>query len=106
MNILKPKMAKNDKMQVLGPKFSKLTAPNFWPNSLCGANTVFKESCQTKGGAPQDPEEAANCRTNSLLKLQMDIWNLKIGHLEVPIGHFETQNGHLEQKIGHLEAQK
>ena len=52
MNILKPKMAK---MQVLGPKFSKMTAPNFWPNSLCGASTVFKEIGQTKKGTPQDP---------------------------------------------------
>ena len=55
MNILKLKMAKNVKMQVLGPKFSKMTASNFWPNSLCGANTVFKEIGQTKGGTPQDP---------------------------------------------------
>ena len=52
MNILKPKMAK---MHVLGPKFSKMTAPNFWSNSLCGASTVFKEIGQTKGGTPQDP---------------------------------------------------
>ena len=55
MNMLKLKMAKNAKMQVLGPKFSKMTAPNFWPNSLCGASTVFKEIGQIKGGTPQDP---------------------------------------------------
>ena len=55
MNILNPKITKNAKMQVLGPKFSKMTAPNFWQNSLCGASTVFKEIGQTKGGTPQDP---------------------------------------------------
>ena len=52
MNILKPKTAKNAKMQVLGPKVSEMTAPNFWSIFFCGANTVFKESCQTKGGDP------------------------------------------------------
>ena len=78
MNILKPKMAKNAKMQVLGPKSSKMTAPNFWSNSLFGASTVFKENCQTKGGPHKTPQEAANCRTNNLLKLQMAIWDLKM----------------------------
>ena len=55
MNILKPRMVKNAKMQVLGHKFSKMTAPNFWSNSLFGASTVFKEIFQTKGGGPTRP---------------------------------------------------
>ena len=55
ISILKPKMVKHVKMQVLEAKFSKMTAPNFWSNSLCGASTVFKENCQTKGEAPEDP---------------------------------------------------
>ena len=77
MNILKPKTAKNNKMQVLGFQFSKMTAPNFRSNSLFGANTVFKESCQTKGGPHKTPQEGTNCRANNLLKLQTAIWNPK-----------------------------
>ena len=73
-------MAKNDKMQVLGPKFSKMTAPNFWSNSLFGPNTVFQGKLPNQGGGPHKTrQEATNCRTNNLLKLQMAIWNLKIG---------------------------
>ena len=89
MNILKPKTRKNAKMHVLGPKFSKMTAPNFWSNSLCGASTVFKENCQTKGGTPQDPP-----RTYKLKNKQP---------FEVTNGHLEPKNGHLEAPIGNYE---
>ena len=43
------------KKQVLDPKFSKMTAPNFGPNSLCGPSTVLKEGGQTKGGPQKTP---------------------------------------------------
>ena len=55
MNILKPKTAKTGKMQVLDPKLSKMAAPNFEPNSLCGPSTVFQGKWPNQGGAPQDP---------------------------------------------------
>ena len=55
MNILKANMAKTGKTQVLGPKFSKMTAPNFGPNPLCGPNTVFQGRWPNQGGTPQDP---------------------------------------------------
>ena len=55
MNILKANMAKTGKMQVLDPKFSKMTAPNFEPNSLCGPSTVFQGRRPNQGGAPEDP---------------------------------------------------
>ena len=72
MNILKPKTAKIGKMQVLDPKFSKITAPNFGPNSLCGPSTVFQGRWPNQGGAPQDlPQEATICSTGSLLELEM-----------------------------------
>ena len=72
MNILKPKTAKIGKMQVLDPKFSKITAPNFGPNSLCGPSTVFQGRWPNQGGTPQDlPQEATICSTGSLLELEM-----------------------------------
>ena len=52
---VKPKMATTGKMQLLGPKFSKMTAPNFLPNPLCGPNTVFQGRWPNQGGTPQDP---------------------------------------------------
>ena len=55
MNILKPKTAKTGKMQVLDPKLSKMAAPNFEPNSLCGPSTVFQGRWPNQGGTPQDP---------------------------------------------------
>ena len=57
MNILKANMAKTGKTEVLDPKFSKMTAPNFEPNSLCGPSTVFKEGGQTKGGPHKTPSK-------------------------------------------------
>ena len=72
-------------MWVLGPKFSKMTAPNFWSNSLCGASTVFKENCQTKGGTPQKPPRRQNLYQRhpfeakvAILKFKMAILNAKI----------------------------
>ena len=38
---------KNAKMQFLEAKFSKMTGPNFWSNSLYGLSTVFNENRQT-----------------------------------------------------------
>ena len=52
---VKLKMATTGKMQLLGPKFSKMTAPNFLPNPLCGPNTVFQGRWPNQGGTPQDP---------------------------------------------------
>ena len=40
---------------VLDPKLSKMTAPNFGPNSLSGPSTVFQGSWSNQGGAPEDP---------------------------------------------------
>ena len=31
-----------------------------------------------RGGPHKTPQEAANCKTNNLLKLQIAIWNLKL----------------------------
>ena len=101
MNILKPKMAK---MQVLGPKFSKMTAPNFWSNSLCGASTVFKEIGQTKGGPHKTPPRSYKLQNKQPFEATNGHLEFKNGHPEAPLGHFEAQNGYLETKIGHLEA--
>ena len=37
-----------------------------------------KKIAKPRGGLHKTPQEATNCRTNNLLKLQMAIWNLKI----------------------------
>ena len=50
-------MAKTGKLHLLGPKFSKMTASNFGPNSLCGPSTVFQRTWPNQGGAPQDPSK-------------------------------------------------
>ena len=55
MNILKLKRAKAGKMQLLNPQFSKMTPPNFGPNSFCGPRTVFQGKWPNQGGGPQDP---------------------------------------------------
>ena len=60
-------------MQVLDPKFSKMTAPNFGPNSLCGPSTVLKEGGQTKGGPQKPPQEDRSCSSEPPLKLEMAI---------------------------------
>ena len=47
--------AKAGKMQLLNPQFSKMTPPNFGPNSFCGPSTVFQGKWPNQGGGPQDP---------------------------------------------------
>ena len=49
-----PKKAKIGIMHLLGPKFSKMTAPNVGPDSLCGPSTVFQGRWPNHGGGPQD----------------------------------------------------
>ena len=71
MNILKPKTAKTGKMQVLDPKLSKMAAPNFEPNSLCGPSTVFQRKWLNQGGAPQDPPKKTE------VVGQNPLWNKK-----------------------------
>ena len=46
---------KTGKMQVLDPKLSKMAAPNFEANSLCGPSTVFQGRWPNQGRTPQDP---------------------------------------------------
>ena len=55
MKCLKAKMAKTGKMELLGPKFSKMRGPDFGANSLCGLSTVFQGKWPNQGGGPQDP---------------------------------------------------
>ena len=55
MKILKFKMAKTGKMQLLNPQFSKMTPPNFGANSLCGPSTVFQGKWPNQGGAHKTP---------------------------------------------------
>ena len=125
INILKSKMAKNAKMQVLEAKFSKMTAANFWSNSLYGLSTVFNENRQTTGGphktpprsdnlqhrhpfeAPNDHFEAKICRLeakNRDFAIKIDDSDAKNDHLHAKIGHFEAKNCHLDAKFGHSQT--
>ena len=47
INHFEAQNVKNAKMQVLEAKFSKMTDPNFWSNSLYVLSTVFNENRQT-----------------------------------------------------------
>ena len=53
-------MATTGKMQLLGPKFSKMTAPNFGPNPLCGPNTAFQGRLPNQGGPHKTPPRSDN----------------------------------------------
>ena len=98
-------MAKTGKMQLLGPKFYKMTAPNLGPNSLCGPNTVFQGNWLNQGGGPQD-------RPKKLQFVAQAAFGGRNGHVEAQNGPLETTNGHLEAqkvfwklKTEHFEAQ-
>ena len=117
ISILKLKMAKNAKMQVLGAKSSKMTAPNFGSNSLFGPSTVFNENRQTKGGTPQDTPRSDNLQHRQPFEAPNDNFEVKICRLEAKKCHFaiktgdsDAKNNHLETKIGpftknvHLDA--
>ena len=98
-------MAKTGKTEVLDPKFSKMTAPNFEPNSLCGPSTVFQGKWPNQGGAPQDPlQEATICSAGSLLELEMAMWKLKLAIWKLNMALKKSTNGHAEAQNGHLEA--
>ena len=71
--VLKPKMINNDKKKKLDRGFSKMTAPNFGPNSLCGPNTVFQTRGQTKGGPRKTPQKDTICSKHTVLKLKSAI---------------------------------
>ena len=73
-----PKMAKTGIMHLLGLKFSKMTTPNFGPNSLCGPSTVFQGRWPKHGGGPQDPPKKRQFVAQAALD------------------HVEAQSGHLE----------
>ena len=112
-------------LEVLEAKFSKMTAPNFWSNSLYGLSTVFNENRQTKGGphktpprsdnlqhrhpfeVPNDHFEAKICRLeakNRDFAIKIDDSDAKNDDLHAKIGHFEAKNCHLEAKFGHSQT--
>ena len=97
MNILKANMAKTGKTQVLGSKFSKMTAPNFGPNSLCGPSTVFQGRWPNQGGAPEDPPKKTEV---AMWKLQLAIWklNMALGKLEMAIWKIQMAIGKLKSE--------
>ena len=101
---VKLKMATTGKMQLLGPKFSKMTAPNFLPNPLCGPNTVFQGRWPNQGGTPQDPPRSDNLQHRQPFGARNGHVEAKIGHLEAQHGPWEATNGHLEAQNGHWEA--
>ena len=106
MNILRPKTAKTGKMEVLDPKFSKMTAPNFGPNSLYGLSTVFQGRWPNQGGTPQDPlQEATICNAGSLLELEMAMWKLKLAiwKLNMALGKLQMAMRKLKMAIWKLK---
>ena len=66
-----PKKAKIGIMHLLGRKFSKMTAPNFGPNSLCGPSTVFQGTWPNQGGGPTRPPKKLRSLKLNILKPKM-----------------------------------
>ena len=65
-----PKKAKIGIMHLLGRKFSKMTAPNFGSNSLCGPSTVFQGTWPNQGGGPTRPPKKLQFVTQATEKGQ------------------------------------
>ena len=109
MNILRPKTAKTGKMEVLDPKLSKMTAPNFGPNSLSGPSTVFQGSWSNQGGTPEDPpQEATICSTGSLLELEIAMWKLQLAiwKLNMALGKLQMAIWKIQMAIGKLKNER
>ena len=106
MNILKPKTAKTGKMEVLDPKLSKMAAPNFEPNSLCGPSTVFQGRWPNQGGTPQDPPKKRQFVAQAAFwsqKLPCGSYNWPFGSSTWPLGSYKWPFGRSKWPLGSLK---
>ena len=91
-------------MHLLGPKFSKMTAPNVGPNFLCGPSTVFQGRRRNHGGCPQDPPKKRQFVAQAAFGARNSRAEAQNSHLDAQNGPLEATNGHLEAQNGHLEV--